>query len=84
MCGDIIVDELGISAGTLSEALPALDVIDEKNTLLSAKRLCNSYKGLFGHVVVIGGDKGMSSAALLVVPNSIVGWRWCCQCFGAP
>ncbi len=70
-CGDIIVNELGVSAGTLSKALPALEVIDEKNSCLPAKRLRNSHKGLFGHVLVIGGDKGMSGAALLSAQTAL-------------
>jgi hydroxyethylthiazole kinase-like uncharacterized protein yjeF len=70
-CGDIIVDELGVSASTLSKALPALEVIDEKNSQLPAKRLRNSHKGLFGHVLVIGGDKGMSGAALLSAQTAL-------------
>jgi hydroxyethylthiazole kinase-like uncharacterized protein yjeF len=71
ICGDIIVDELGVSAGTLSKALPALVVIDEKNIRLPARRLRNSHKGLFGHVLVIGGDKGMSGAALLAAQTAL-------------
>jgi NAD(P)H-hydrate epimerase len=71
ICGDIIVDELGVSAGTLSKALLALTVLDEKNSRLPAKRLRNSHKGLFGHILVIGGDKGMSRAALLAAQTSL-------------
>jgi hydroxyethylthiazole kinase-like uncharacterized protein yjeF len=71
ICGDIIVDELGISAGTLSKVLPALEVIDENYILLPIKRLRNSHKGLFGHVLVIGGDKGMSGAALLAAQTAL-------------
>lgn len=70
-CGDIIVDELGVSTGTLSEALPALEVIDENNIRLPDRRLRNSHKGLFGHVLVIGGDKGMSGAALLAARTAL-------------
>lgn len=70
-CGDIFVDELGTSADTLSKALPALEVIDETNIRLPAKRLRNSHKGLFGHVLVIGGDKGMSGAALLAAHSAL-------------
>lgn len=70
-CGEIIVDELGVSAGTLAKALPALEVIDEKNIRLPVKRLRNSHKGLFGHVLVIGGDKGMSGAALLAAQTAL-------------
>ena len=70
-CGDIIVDELGVSASTLSKVLPALEVIDEINSQLPAKRLRNSHKGLFEHVLVIGGDKGMSGAALLSAQTAL-------------
>jgi NAD(P)H-hydrate epimerase len=71
ICGDIIVDELGVSASTLAKAFPALVVIDEGNIRLPVRRLRNSHKGLFGHVLVIGGDKGMSGAALLTAQTAL-------------
>lgn len=70
-CGDIIVDDLGISGDTLVNAGPSLKVIDENNIRLPVKRLHNSHKGLFGHVLVIGGDKGMSGAASLAAQAAL-------------
>lgn len=64
-CGELVLDDLGISSNTLRTAPQVLELIDERNVLLPTKRLRNSHKNLFGHVLVIGGNRGMSGAAML-------------------
>lgn len=63
--GELVLDDLGVSSRSLMQATPALEIIDRKNVLLPVKRRCNSHKNQFGHVLVIGGDKGMAGAAAL-------------------
>lgn len=65
LCGELVFDDLGISSGTAGRAKPALEILDENNIVLPAIRNRNSHKNQFGHVLVIGGDRGMSGAALL-------------------
>ncbi|MCP4494033.1 MAG: NAD(P)H-hydrate dehydratase [Gammaproteobacteria bacterium] len=62
-CGKLVFDDLGISSKTASSQPPALQAIDTQNVQLPAKRKANSHKSSYGHVLVIGGDRGMSGAA---------------------
>ncbi len=62
-CGNLIFDNLGISSVIASGQRPALQVIDEHNVQLPEKRKANSHKNSYGHVLVIGGDRGMVGAA---------------------
>lgn len=70
-CGELIFDDLGISTATRFGQVPALEVIDETNICLPPKRKSNSHKNLFGHVLVVGGDKGMVGAALLAAQAAL-------------
>lgn len=70
-CGELIFDELGISRTTRFSQAPALEVIDEGNVCLPPKRKINSHKNLFGHVLVIGGDRGMVGAASLAAQAAL-------------
>ncbi len=64
-CGELIFDDLGISSSTAASQQPALRVIDETSLCLPQRRKINSHKNNYGHVLVIGGDRGMSGAASL-------------------
>lgn len=70
-CGELIFDDLGISSTTASGQLPALKVIDQSSLCLPQKRKRNSHKNSYGHVLVIGGDKGMSGATSLAALASL-------------
>ncbi len=61
-CGELIFDDLGVSSITALSQPPALQIIDEQNIQLPAKRKSNSHKNSYGHVLLIGGDRGMSGA----------------------
>ena len=70
-CGELIYEDLGISSATRVSQTPALEVIDESNLNLPNKRKHNSHKYSFGHVLVIGGDKGMIGAASLAAQAAL-------------
>ncbi len=70
-CGELIFDDLGISSSTAHSQTPALQVIDETNLCLPEKRKHNSHKNRYGHVLVIGGDKGMVGAASLAAQAAL-------------
>ncbi len=70
-CGELIFDDLGISSATRFSQMPALEVIDEANVCLPPKRKRNSHKNLFGHVLVVGGDKSMVGAASLAAQAAL-------------
>ncbi|MFV2030852.1 MAG: NAD(P)H-hydrate dehydratase [Gammaproteobacteria bacterium] len=64
-CGELVFDDLGVSSQTRASEPPALGVIDAGNIMLPARRKRNSYKNQFGHLLIIGGDRGMSGATML-------------------
>lgn len=64
-CGEIVFDDLGISQEALSRQVVNVQTLEPFNIQLPSLRSNNSYKNQFGHVLVIGGGKGMSGAARL-------------------
>lgn len=70
-CGELVFDDLGISSSTANGQNPGLTVIDESNLCLPGKRKLNSHKNRYGHVLVIGGDKGMSGATSLAAQAAL-------------
>ena len=60
-CGEISVDDLGLSLDGLPGALLSVD--DFRDCL--KPRLRNSHKGSYGSLAVVGGASGMTGAALL-------------------
>jgi hydroxyethylthiazole kinase-like uncharacterized protein yjeF len=70
-CGELLYDDLGVSSRTSRSQMPALSVIDPCNVVLPAKRKRNSHKNKFGHVLIIGGDRGMIGAASLAAQTAL-------------
>ncbi len=70
-CGEILFEDLGISSSTALSQAPALEVIDPTNLCLPEKRQHNSHKNRFGHLLVIGGDRGMAGAASLAAQAAL-------------
>jgi hydroxyethylthiazole kinase-like uncharacterized protein yjeF len=62
-CGELIFEDLGISTATLQSVPASLAVIESCH--LPAQRRKDSHKNHFGHVLVIGGNQGMSGAVTL-------------------
>ncbi len=63
-CGELIFDDLQIPSGVALK-VPASVLRLDFSSLVFKKRDKESHKGLFGHVLVVGGDVGMSGAARL-------------------
>lgn len=64
-CGHIILNHLKLNA-CLTNIIPAATILEPSPfTALLPKRLKNSHKGLFGHVLIIGGGYGMPGAVQL-------------------
>ncbi len=62
-CGELRYESLGVSARTRASVEPALDVIER--AVLPPPRKRNSHKNHYGHVLIVGGDEGMSGAVAL-------------------
>ncbi len=63
-CGEIYCDGLGLAVSHLNT--PLVGVLEQAAEDLSLKpRLKNSHKGDYGHVLIVGGGKGMPGAPLL-------------------
>jgi len=72
-CGELLFDDLGISSTTRNGQSAAFAVLDPAEVKLPAKRRCNSHKNEFGHVLIIGGDQGMTGAAALAAQAALRG-----------
>ena len=70
-CGELVFDDLGVSSRTSRSQTPVLSVLDHYNVTLPVKRRRNSHKNEFGHVLIIGGDRGMAGAASLAAQAAL-------------
>lgn len=62
MCGDILVRDIGIPEAFVSpDAAMLVDYYDVK----PAPRRRNSYKGDYGHLLIVAGSRGMAGAAAM-------------------
>jgi NAD(P)H-hydrate epimerase len=64
LCGEIVFDDLGIDPRAKLTSRPSARRLDATTTPLP-RRTRAAHKGLYGHVLVIGGDHGYSGAARL-------------------
>ena len=65
-CGNVVFDDLGISSSTKNQIKTNCHLLDmEKNLPKLKNRKGDAHKGDFGHLLVIGGDKGFGGAAIL-------------------
>jgi NAD(P)H-hydrate epimerase len=65
-CGALLFDDLGVPAEIFQRVTPSATRLDwtSMNDVL-APRAPSAHKGDFGHVLVVGGERGMSGAARL-------------------
>jgi len=63
-CGEIVFSDLGIDPRAKLDVRPSARLLDP-NRLRLPRRTRAAHKGLYGHVLVIGGDHGYSGAARL-------------------
>ena len=65
-CGNVVFDDLGISSSTKNQIKTHCHLLDMEKSLPKLKnRKGDAHKGDFGHVLIIGGDKGFGGAAIL-------------------
>ena len=69
-CGELIFDDLQIPSGVAHKVPTSVKRLNI-NPPIFKKRKKESHKGLFGHVLVIGGDIGMSGAARMACEASL-------------
>ncbi len=67
-CGDIVFDDLNVPTEVFKKITHGSELIQAP---VLPNRKCSSHKGDFGHVLVIGGDAGMSGAARLAAEASL-------------
>lgn len=67
-CGDIVCDDLDIGF-CLANVSPAAQIVQGKLPL--TKRLRNSHKGSFGHVLMIGGNQGMPGSIAMAAKAAL-------------
>lgn len=71
-CGEIICDDFELPPEIFKDIMPiakCLDLADLKVSLPKRKR--NTHKGDYGHVLVIGGDYGMSGAVRMAAEAAL-------------
>ncbi len=70
--GEVIYSNLEIPNKLFSKVLPSSSIIDYEESISKIIfREQGAHKGNFGHVLVIGGDKGLGGAALLASKASV-------------
>lgn len=71
-CGDISFADLGVPAGILRQVPVAATLVRQPDLgPVATPRLRSAHKGHFGHVLVIGGDHGMTGAARLAAEAAL-------------
>ncbi len=70
-CGTVRFDSLGVPSSVYSRLQPSAhrlgpELLDE----VFKRRPRNAHKGLYGHVLVVGGDRGMAGAARLAAEGA--------------
>jgi len=71
--GNVVIDHLGISSSIKNKIKTNCHLIDMEKSLPKLKnRKGDAHKGNFGHVLVIGGDKGFGGAAILASKAAVL------------
>ena len=70
-CGDVLYDDLGVEPEIFATETPSCQILEFSTPLLS-KRPRNSHKGMFGHVLVVGGDDGYGGAGILSAESALL------------
>ncbi len=64
-CGELLFTSLGLSTESENSVQEKCRLLEPSEIILPAQRNKNSHKNQFGHVLVIGGGRGMPGAARL-------------------
>lgn len=66
LAGELVFDDLNVPAEIYADQVPAAEILNLESLLSKvAKRPRDAHKGMFGHVLVVGGDIGFGGAALM-------------------
>jgi len=64
-CAEMVFDDLGLSKSSANLVQANFQLVGQQTIKLPATRKNNSYKNQYGHVLIVGGGRSMSGAALL-------------------
>ena len=64
-CGEVIFDSLDVPESVYETELPIAELLISPENCTLPKRRHDSHKGLYGHVLVVGGNDGMPGAVIL-------------------
>ena len=68
-CGELVFDSLAVPDAVYTDEIPVAELLNDDLHL--PKRRQDSHKGMYGHVLVIGGNKGMPGAAILAAKAAL-------------
>ncbi len=69
--GQVVFHDLGVPVETYAKAVPVAERVDYANVDCRVPaRAADAHKGDFGHVLVIGGDRGFGGAAILAAESA--------------
>jgi ADP-dependent NAD(P)H-hydrate dehydratase / NAD(P)H-hydrate epimerase len=83
-CGELILDNLGVSRLVKQQVYPALVETPTTDWVLPDTRPKNSHKHRFGHVFVIGGEAGMAGAVMLAARAALRSGAGVVSCYLDP
>ncbi len=70
--GEIVFGDLGVPPGRVSRVAPTLRLFDgDDQVRLLPRRSRTAHKGKFGHVLVVGGNRGMGGAVRLAAEAAL-------------
>ena len=64
-CGEVIFDSLDVAESVYETELPVAELLTSPEYFHLPKRRHDSHKGLYGHVLIVGGNDGMPGAVIL-------------------
>lgn len=71
-CGEVVFDDLAVPAAIYDSVTPSASrILDAELQRALPPRSRNAHKGRHGHVLVIGGDRGMAGAARLAAQAAL-------------
>lgn len=70
--GEVVFDDLGIPASVYAQVEAAALRVERAPLMRQLpRRAADAHKGLFGHVMVIGGDRGFGGAAIMAAETAL-------------
>ena len=70
-CGEIIFNDLALPEEVYTQVAADAYLVKEADYSLLPKRKSSSHKGMFGHVLIVGGNTGMPGAVILAAKAAL-------------